>query len=487
MNNSLTESVIRLRLPRPSRNGRVRDRSALTVPRRDWQALLAVLFALDGILLGVAVGAAGLLRLRLDGLSPLQLTPGLHTLASLLVFPVLLGLFWVNGLYERDSILAGTREYAQITHATTYGVLLALAASYFAGNPQFVSRAWLILVWVFCIASVSLGRFAVRRVVRHLRKHGLFRTRIAIVGASSFGVAIAEQLRAATDEGLDVVGFLDEYIPLGQPLLDGLKVIGRPGDLLRNPPCRLADEYILIPQALPYERQEEIARLMAAQADPVLRMAVSSSDLLTHGVRVSERGNVPLVTVERARLRGLELIWKRAFDLLGGTLALVLLAPVVALMLLRHLGRRKLFQRHTISSATGHAKIWLFDQNLATGPLLRGAPALVGVLLGHFSLVGPRPVVIDSEPAGSLPFGLTAIKPGLTGAWRLSGPDASLAEQAIQDLSYVRNYTIWEDIRIVWESLRRLRHGHLPALLGRWDTSGGRSDRLSSVRDHRVA
>jgi lipopolysaccharide/colanic/teichoic acid biosynthesis glycosyltransferase len=481
----LTDGVIRLGLAGRGRTGT--RRPGLTIHRRDWQALLVILFALDITLLGVAVAAAGLLRLRLDGLSPLQLAPGLHTLASVLVFPVLLGLFWVNGLYERDSILVGTREYAQITHATTYGVLLALAASYFAGNPQFVSRAWLILVWVLCIGSVSLGRFGARRIVRQLRARGLFRTRIAIVGASSFGVAIAEQLRAAADEGLDVVGFLDEYIPLGQPLLDDLKVIGRPGDLLRNPLCRLADEYILVPQALPYERQEEITRLMAARAEPVLRMAVSSSDLLTHGVRITERGNVPLVTVERARLRGLESLWKRTFDLVGATLALVLLAPVVAVMVLRYLGRRQLFQRHTISSTAGGVQLWLFDKDLATGPLLRGAPALMGVLTGHFSLVGPRPVVSESEPAGSQPFGLTTIKPGLTGAWRLSGPDATLPEQAIQDLSYVRNYTIWEDIRIVWESLQRLRHGQLPALLGRWESSSVPAARVATILDHQVA
>src|SRR5207237_2577935 len=149
--------------------------------------------------------------------------------------------------------------------------------------------------------------------------------------------------------------------------------------------------------------------------------------------------------------------------------------------LLRHLGRRQLLQCHAICSATRDTHLWLFDQDVATGPLLRGAPALIAVLAGHFSLVGPRPVVSTPESAASQPFWLTAIKPGLTGPWRLSGPAATLAEQAVQDLSYVRNYSIWEDVHIVWQSLRCLQHGDLPALLARWESSRPGATRPSAT------
>jgi lipopolysaccharide/colanic/teichoic acid biosynthesis glycosyltransferase len=458
---------------------RLFSRSEFSAFGRDWQALRLCLFATDALMIAVAVGTANVVRVHLDDIALGQFTPGYHLFASALVFPLLLGLFWLRDLYEPDSILAGTREYAQIANASTYGVMMALAASYFVGNAQLVSRAWLILVWTLCIVCVGAGRFLARRVVRRLRREGLFRTRIAIVGASSLSVTIADQLRTATDQGLDVVGFLDEYIPVGQPLLDDIKVVGRPHDLLRNPPYRLADEYILVPQALPHERQEDISRLIAAQAKPILRMAVSSSELLTHGVRVRERGNVPLVNVERARLQGIEALWKRAFDLIGATIALALLAPVTALIVVRNVGRRPLFQSHTIHGASGDIQLRVFDYDVATGPLLRGVPALLAVLTGQFSLVGPRPVLSESERAAAQPVGLTAIKPGLTGPWRLSGPEATLAEQALDDLTYVRNYSIWEDVRIVLESVRRLKFGHLQTLLGRWQAPGARNSHHS--------
>jgi lipopolysaccharide/colanic/teichoic acid biosynthesis glycosyltransferase len=444
--------------------------------RADRRLLVLALVGIDTLSLIIGIGGAGLLRLRLEDVFPVSsLATERHLLASLMVVPGLLVLLSIEGLYDIDRILTGTREYNQIVHAVTYGVLIALAASYFAGGGPVVSRTWLLLVWTLGIGCVGVGRFGFRRVVRWLRRRGTLRTRVAIVGASSVGVAIAAQLRAARDEGLDVVGFLDEYLQLGEPLLDDVAVVGRPSDLLRQPPLQLADEYILVPQALPFERQEEISYLMMSRDGPTLRIAVSSSDLLTHGVMVTERGSVPLITLRRARLRGLEVVLKGGLDRVLAALALVLLAPLAAAAVLRGClrGHHPLCRQYSIYGAEDRQiTLHLFDAGLTTSLLLRGLPALLAVLTGDLSLVGPRPTL--RQPGNSTAPGpsLAAVKPGLTGPWRLSGPQASLAYQAIQDLTYVRNYSIWDDVRILSESLHRLRANSLASLLGRWQDSG---------------
>src|SRR3977135_62649 len=144
-----------------------------------------------------------MLRLVLDEVLPVSSLVALdrHLVASLLVVPLLLLLFGAIGLYDLDRVLTGTREYAEIAHAASYGVLIALATSYFAGGSPLVSRSWLLLVWGLIIVGVSCGRFAARGIVRRLRRRGGFRTRVVIVGASTAGVRLAEQLRAARDEG----------------------------------------------------------------------------------------------------------------------------------------------------------------------------------------------------------------------------------------------------------------------------------------------
>jgi lipopolysaccharide/colanic/teichoic acid biosynthesis glycosyltransferase len=432
-----------------------------------------VLLGVDTLALVLAVTGAGVARLVLDNVLPVATLgwPERHVAASALVVPVLLALLWMRGRYSADSSLSGPREYAEIAHAVSYGVLLALGLSYFAGGEPLVSRSWLLMVWALCIFGLALGRFLVRYVVRWSRRHGALHTRVVIVGASSFGIALAEQFRAADGEGIDVVGFLDEYVPVGQELLPGVAVMGRPTDLGKYSRADVADEYVLVPQALPHERLEEITRLMVACDGPTLRIAVNSTGLLTHGVLVTQRSQVPLVTVQRARLAGLDRVLKRAADIVVSILALLVTGPVVVVALARAYlaGKRVLFESHRVHiTGGGHTRIWLLDRSVSGWLPVRGAPSLVPVLVGRLSLIGPRPIPSEEASADLPGLWATAVKPGLMGPWRLSGPHASLEDQAIEDLTYVRNYSVWEDLRIAGQSIRRLLKPNTDTQLGRW-------------------
>jgi lipopolysaccharide/colanic/teichoic acid biosynthesis glycosyltransferase len=422
--------------------------------RRERQWLVAGVLGVDILALVLAVGAAGALRLNVESVLPVASLGWTerHVLASVLVVPILLMLFWLQGRYDVQNCLIGPREYAQIAHATTYGMVITIGLSYFAGGEPLVSRSWLLLVWAFSLLFVSTGRFLSRHVVRRLRRRGVLRTRVVIVGASSVGVALAEQFRAAEGEGIDVLGFLDEYLPVGQMLLAGLPVIGRPDDIVHRDRLAGVDEYILVPQALPHERLEEITRLMIAREGPMLRMAINSSSLLTHGVMVTQRSSVPLITLQRARIHGLDIFLKRGLDVVAALTALIALSPFVLLAVGRAIicNRRPLIVRHSIHTVGGAgATLRLLDQHVTPWLLVRGAPALLSVLSGQLSLIGPRPAPYTAiEPFRAL--SLAAVKPGLCGPWRLSGPHASRDDQALQDLSYVRSYSIWEDLRILW-------------------------------------
>lgn len=435
--------------------------------RADNHFLIAGLLLSDVVALVLATSATAALRIILEQFLPVTALgyPERHVFASVLVVPVLLVLFVVHGLYDLDKILVGSREYARICNAVTYGVLIVLVISFFAGEGPLVSRSWLVLLWLTTFLFVALARFAARRVVRSVRRRGLLRTRVVIVGASDFGVSFARQMRTACHEGIDVVGFLDEFIPIGQRLVDDVAVIGRPGDLVSGRITRPVDEYLLIPQALPHERLTEITRLMLTRNAPTVRMAVSSSDLLTHDLVIAERASVPLVTIKRARITGIDAILKRGLDLIGASLALLVLGPVSLAMWVR--GRRGLVKQ-AVRGVCGVPTSFVVFGDEATGPLLRGAPALIAVLSGKLSLVGPRPVSVGARVPTTTDLGLAAVKPGLTGPWRLSGPEASLADQAVRDLAYVRDYTIWEDLRIIAQSLLGLLQSAPRARLARW-------------------
>ena len=83
------------------------------------------------------------------------------------------------------------------------------------------------------------------------------------------------------------------------------------------------------------------------------------------------------------------------------------------------------------------------------------APQLINVLLGQMSLVGPRPP-LRSEVAtysGEVSRRLL-VKPGITGLWQVSGrSDLSWEESVRLDLYYVENWSLIQDLMIVWRTI----------------------------------
>jgi undecaprenyl-phosphate galactose phosphotransferase len=79
-------------------------------------------------------------------------------------------------------------------------------------------------------------------------------------------------------------------------------------------------------------------------------------------------------------------------------------------------------------------------------------PQLWNVLMGHMSLVGPRPVVqqeLDDHygPATQL---YVRARPGMTGLWQVSGrSDTSYERRVFLDEWYILNWSFWYDIVIL--------------------------------------
>jgi lipopolysaccharide/colanic/teichoic acid biosynthesis glycosyltransferase len=79
-------------------------------------------------------------------------------------------------------------------------------------------------------------------------------------------------------------------------------------------------------------------------------------------------------------------------------------------------------------------------------------PQLINVLLGQMSLVGPRMISpAEKEQYGQMQHNLFTVKPGLTGLWQVSGrSDLSYVERVQIDMHYIRNYSIWLDLQILF-------------------------------------
>jgi exopolysaccharide production protein ExoY len=183
---------------------------------------------------------------------------------------------------------------------------------------------------------------------------------------------------------------------------------------------------------------------------------------------------------------------KRAVDVVGAIVGLIVAAPLIALIALaikiesrgpvffahRRLGRSgKLFNcwkfrsMHEDAETRLHADDTLRHQYVSNdfkipghldprvtklGLFLRRSsldelPQLWNVLCGEMSLVGPRPIVpLESSYYGEdLPV-LLSVRPGLTGAWAVHGRSrVGYPQRASIELDYVRNWTFTTDLDIL--------------------------------------
>ncbi|MGA9668201.1 MAG: exopolysaccharide biosynthesis polyprenyl glycosylphosphotransferase [Terracidiphilus sp.] len=81
-------------------------------------------------------------------------------------------------------------------------------------------------------------------------------------------------------------------------------------------------------------------------------------------------------------------------------------------------------------------------------------PQLLNVLTGDMSLVGPRPIVqLEVERYAEAYDLYMRVKPGITGLWQVSGRnDTTYAERIQFDIFYIRNWSIWLDLSIIWKT-----------------------------------
>jgi FlaA1/EpsC-like NDP-sugar epimerase len=149
----------------------------------------------------------------------LEVRPSLTFYLALIiiVIPVWIFIFLIFGLYNRQNLLGGIREYDLIFRASISGIVLVIIASFL--DPElYIARGWLLAAWGFTFLLTTIGRFSLRRIIYFLRKEGYFLTPALIVGANSEGRSLAEQLMGWNTSGLDIIGFIDDRAEATQPL-----------------------------------------------------------------------------------------------------------------------------------------------------------------------------------------------------------------------------------------------------------------------------
>ena len=390
----------------------------------------------------------------------------------------------VTGLYRWEAIRERRSEFLRI--AVTCGLVSAVALVFPAISVTGAFRYEAVLY--FWIGSTA-GIFALRRLIGTLAtgpEAAGPRTTV-IVGTGPRGQHLFRELRSARPAAYHVIGFVDSDDRGGiethaEVFLGGLEDLET--ILMRN-----AIDEVLV--TLPIKSRYADIQSVLETCERVGVRAKFSADLFDtiNGKAVHENGLPSLVTMPRSP-QGWELISKRLIDLLGASLALLVLAPVLlpAMLLIKlttpgpvifkqeryGMNRRRftMYKLRTMVCDAEALQSSLEERNEASGPVFKirddpritpvgrllrrfsidELPQLVNVLYGQMSLVGPRPLPVRdvdrfTEAALMRRF---SIRPGVTCLWQIGGRSNLGFDDWIRlDLKYIDEWTLMLDFMIL--------------------------------------
>jgi exopolysaccharide biosynthesis polyprenyl glycosylphosphotransferase len=472
-----------------------------TTTKLQWLIFVGALLLSDLLMAGLGLRIAYLVRFELAvPIFQLEVNPSIlfYQRVALLMAPALLVVYALSGLYQEENLLGGPKEYSLIFRGTTVG-LVALMAAEFLAIPLVIARGWVILAWLLVAFFVSLGRFLLRRVIYQLRRRGHYLKPALIVGANGEGTSLAQQLISWETSGLRVVGFVDDASGVGSRVTKELVTLGTI-DQLDEIVNRLGiEELILATSSLSRVQMLSMFERYGFSETVNLRMSSGLFEIITTGLNVKEFAYVPLVGVNKLRLTGTDWILKAALDYVLATTALILLAPVLIGLAIvikldspgpiifrrRVMGlngqtfdafkfrtmvvegmeilkahpelEKELLEKHKLKHDPRVTRLGRWLRRLSLDEL----PQLFNVLRREMSLVGPRMIspaeMSEYERWG---YNLLTVQPGITGLWQVRGrSDVTYEERVRLDMYYIRNWTIWLDLQLLWQTVPTVLKG----------------------------
>jgi exopolysaccharide biosynthesis polyprenyl glycosylphosphotransferase len=442
------------------------------------------LLALDFAGLAAAIFTALLLKEAVHGSVDVQ--HAAHGTRQFLAFAYLLTalLFARSGLYAERAQRPGlSRIVGSLFEVAVVALIFAVVSGeHFSSYYLFYGS---LAFAVFYIASL---RTAYEKITRVLLRAAGYQRRAVLVGRGKHIGDVAHALGDDPRSPIELVGYLAP-----QPLpANGVQPLGRLEDLQRVLADGRIDEVIIADPDFPKDDAVELVDQCHRRGVRV-RLAPSTMEILIHRAEFVPGQSVPLFELGPPVFEGVDFALKRTFDIVGATVLLVLLSPLLLAItlavrltsrgpILFHSVRRGIGQRpfaclkfRTMHTDAEEQQADLEDLNEASGALFKiredprltavgrllrrfsldELPQLVNVLRGDMSLVGPRPLPErDYEMLEDWHRKRYLVLPGVTGLWQVSGRSELDFDDLVHlDFIYLERWSLALDLTILLKTI----------------------------------
>jgi FlaA1/EpsC-like NDP-sugar epimerase len=245
------------------------------------------LVIIDIILVNVAL--YGSLYLRFDGKIPVNFLENYNKMAVLFTV-ILIGSFYLLGLYNRLWQYASVGELFAVITAVSLGTMANTALVYFImqGGKLPLPRSIFLISWLLNIFLIGGSRL----LWRLLRDYGLKPLQqnggkpILIVGAGDTGVIVAKELKRHYNGEISLIGFVDDDSSKKDSRVLGVQVLGG-RDIIPQLISKFNVEEIII--AIPSARGSMIREIvgMCENSDVKIKILPGMYDLIEENVTVN--------------------------------------------------------------------------------------------------------------------------------------------------------------------------------------------------------
>jgi exopolysaccharide biosynthesis polyprenyl glycosylphosphotransferase len=446
----------------------------------------------DVVSLVVAYAVCYAIADRIAPLPPVSASPWFLALVAVTAPVVWLGVLTAYNLYDNDSLRISVSSFDEVRdlfHALLAGslgyLIVSQAVNYFFD--------WWIYTAVEAFLFIGAALVIVPIVRGSIRSWILPRImtprRTLIVGSGDEARLVYRKLESHPEYGLEVVGFLDGQATDSLPK----PILGAPDDV-----ATIVDEYDIdrVLLASSVGSHEETLDLVRTVRRPDVHVSIVPRyfEIFTSHATLDDVEGMPVVTLPPMRLGRSARVLKRGVDVIAASVALILLAPVFAVVavLIRLDSKGPAFYRQPRRGRNGSTfsivkfrsmytgaeakRAEVLHMNEVDGPLFKikgrdprvtrvGAfirktsidelPQFWNVLKGEMSLVGPRPFVIyEADQITGWATRRLDMTPGITGLWQVLGRnDIPFEEMTKLDYLYVTNWSLWWDLKIMCQTI----------------------------------